>query len=175
MPSRASFITSTKNVSSCRNRPWRPRGGIEVQLYALTTALDGGGWLTPRPGCFTPRGETRYPSNGRLGEPQGQSGRVRKTPPATGIRSPGRQPFASRYTDYAILVQSYPQSTPYLRYILIMWNFRFSRRDKKPCSTVHTTSFSEKLQCILTKIHSFTSKENIHTQPIQDDIKINSK
>ena len=92
MPSRASFIASTtkKKWSSRRNRPWEPRRGTEVQLYALTTALDGGGWLTPRPGCFTPRRETRYPSNSRLGEPQGQSGRVRKIPPATGIRSSGR-------------------------------------------------------------------------------------
>jgi hypothetical protein len=28
---------------------------------SLTLALDEGGWSTPRPGCFTPGKETRYP------------------------------------------------------------------------------------------------------------------
>ena len=28
---------------------------------SLTLALDGSGWLTPRPGRFTPGKETRYP------------------------------------------------------------------------------------------------------------------
>ena len=39
------------------------------------------GWLTPRPGRFTPRKETRYPLYRRLGGPEGRSGRVRKTRP----------------------------------------------------------------------------------------------
>jgi hypothetical protein len=29
--------------------------GVEVQLHALTSALDGGEWLASRPGRFTPR------------------------------------------------------------------------------------------------------------------------
>jgi hypothetical protein len=37
--------------------------GIKSQWYSstlsLTWALDGGGWLTPRPGRFTPEKETR--------------------------------------------------------------------------------------------------------------------
>ena len=44
----------------------------------LTSTLDGGGWLTPRPARFTPGKETRQPFYRRLGGPQVQSGRVRK-------------------------------------------------------------------------------------------------
>ena len=36
---------------------------------SLTTALDGGGCLTPRPGRFTPGKETRYSVYRRLGGP----------------------------------------------------------------------------------------------------------
>jgi len=39
----------------------------------LTSALDAGGWSTPRPVRFTPQGKTRYPLYGRLGEPHGRS------------------------------------------------------------------------------------------------------
>ena len=45
---------------------------------SLTLALDGGGWLTSRPGHFTLGKETRYPLYRRLGGPQGRSGWVRK-------------------------------------------------------------------------------------------------
>jgi hypothetical protein len=60
------------------------------------------GWVvnaTPRP--LYPRGKTRYPLYGRLGEPQGRSGRVRKIsrPPGFDIRTV--QPVTSRYTDCA--------------------------------------------------------------------------
>ena len=55
------------------------------QMYSSTlpstSTLDGGGWSTPRPGRFTPRKETRYPLNKRLGGPQGLSGRVREISP----------------------------------------------------------------------------------------------
>ena len=64
-------------------------GSEEEQRYSstlsLTSALVGGGWLTPRRGRF----ETRYPLYRRLGGPQGRSGRVRKTR-LIGIRSPDR-------------------------------------------------------------------------------------
>ena len=46
-----------------------------------TSVLDGGRWLTPRPGHSTLRKETRYPSYRRLCGLQGRSGRVRKTRP----------------------------------------------------------------------------------------------
>jgi hypothetical protein len=65
---------------------------------SLTTALDGGGWSTPRPGRFTSGKETRYPLHRRLGGPQDRSGRVLESH-ATGIRSPDRQAVTSRYTD----------------------------------------------------------------------------
>jgi hypothetical protein len=36
---------------------------------SLTSVLDGGGWLTLRPGRFTPGKETRHPFYRRLGRP----------------------------------------------------------------------------------------------------------
>jgi hypothetical protein len=47
-----------------------------------------GGWLMPRPGRFTAGKEIRHPLHRRLGGSQGRRGRVRKTSPPTGIRSP---------------------------------------------------------------------------------------
>ena len=73
-----------------------------VSTLSLTSALDGGGWLTTRPDRFTPGKETRYPFYGRLGGPQCQSGRVTKISPALGFDPRTGHPIASRYTDYAI-------------------------------------------------------------------------
>ena len=46
----------------------------EEQRYSstlsLTSALDGGGWLKPRPSCFTPGKETRYPLYRRMAGPE---------------------------------------------------------------------------------------------------------
>ena len=58
----------------------RPRTGNEgpegessySSTISLTSALDRGGWLMPRPGRFTPGNETRYTFYRRLGGPQGQ-------------------------------------------------------------------------------------------------------
>jgi hypothetical protein len=55
---------------------------------SLTSALEVGGWSTPRPGRFTPGKETRYPFYRRLDEPQGGSERMRNIAPPTGNRSP---------------------------------------------------------------------------------------
>ena len=55
--------------------------------FSLTSALDRG-WMvkaTPRP--LYPPAKTQYPLYGRLGGPQGRSGRVLKISPHTGIRS----------------------------------------------------------------------------------------
>jgi len=39
-----------------------PEGGVGYgSTLSLTSALDGGGWSTSRPGRFTPGKETRYP------------------------------------------------------------------------------------------------------------------
>jgi hypothetical protein len=51
---------------------------------SLTSALDGGGWSTPRLGRFTP-GKTPYPLYRRLGGPQSRSAQVRKTSPPAGF------------------------------------------------------------------------------------------
>ena len=64
----------------------RPRIGHEVpegeqkcdSTVSLTSALERGGRLTPRPGRFIPGKDTRYPLYRRLRGPQGRSGRVRK-------------------------------------------------------------------------------------------------
>ena len=46
-------VTKVK-VKFTLNKPRKPREGADVELYcSLTSALDGGGWSTPRPGCFT--------------------------------------------------------------------------------------------------------------------------
>jgi len=57
---------------------------------SLTSALDGSGWSTPRPGRSTSGKETRYPLYRRLGGTQGRSRRVGKILPTTEIRSPNR-------------------------------------------------------------------------------------
>ena len=66
---------------------------------SLTSALNEGGWSTPRPGRFTPGKETRYPLYRRLGGPQGRSGRVLKISPPPGFDPWTVQLVASRYTD----------------------------------------------------------------------------
>ena len=72
---------------------------------SLTSALDGGGWSTPRPGRFTPGKGTWYPLCRRLGEPQDRSKHVQKTSSPPGFDPRTVQPVASRYTDCAIPVQ----------------------------------------------------------------------
>jgi hypothetical protein len=58
------IITVTTTMSPY-NMPWRHRGGVDV-----TSALDGDMWSAPRPGCFNPEKETRYPFNRRLSVPE---------------------------------------------------------------------------------------------------------
>jgi len=67
---------------------------------SLTSALDGNRWLTPGPGRFTPRKQTRYQPYRRLGEPQGWSGRVQTISPPPAFDSRTVQPRASSCTDY---------------------------------------------------------------------------
>lgn len=50
--------------------------GAELWLHSfLTSAPDGGEWLTPSPGLFTPRKERRCSLNRRVDGPQNRSGR----------------------------------------------------------------------------------------------------
>jgi hypothetical protein len=65
-------------------------GQVTKATLSLTSALDGVGAKRHAPGRFTP-GNDRYPLYRRLGGPQGQTGRVRKISPPTGIRSPEHQ------------------------------------------------------------------------------------
>ena len=79
-------------------RPRRPRGGVMIQLHSFNLGARWGGWLTPRPGRFTPK-KSRYPLYRWLGGPQGRSGRLRKISPPPGFDPRTVQPVASRYTD----------------------------------------------------------------------------
>jgi hypothetical protein len=97
-------VVKLKNTQTGKGKvhPTAGHEGPEVEKrynsnISLTSALEGGGWSTPRPGRFTPGKETRYPLYRRLGRPQDQSGGVRKISPPTEIRSV--RPVASRYTD----------------------------------------------------------------------------
>jgi hypothetical protein len=82
-----------------------PRGGLEyTSTLSLTSALYGSEWSMPRPGRFTPGKKTRHPLYGRLGEPQGRSGRVRNVSTAPECDTRTVQPIGRRYTDWAIPV-----------------------------------------------------------------------
>ena len=111
-------VSNDKKVSLCAWSPFcgpsvykgkgkgHPRTGHEgpevQQMYSstisLTSALDVGGWSTPRPGHFAP-GKIPYPFYRRLGGPQGRSRRVRKISPPPGFDPRTVKPVASRYTD----------------------------------------------------------------------------
>jgi hypothetical protein len=56
-------------------------------MISLTSAVDGGEWLTRRSGRFTPGRETWYLFCRNLGGPQGRSGGVRKMSPPPGFFS----------------------------------------------------------------------------------------
>ena len=73
-----------------------------ISTLSLTSALDEGGWLTPRPGRFTPGKETRHTVYRRLGWPQGRSGRARKISFPPGFDPRTVQAVASYSTDYAL-------------------------------------------------------------------------
>jgi len=63
----------------------------------VTSLLRGSGWLTPRPGHFTPgKGYQLYR---KLGGPQGRPARMRKISPLPAFDPRTVQPVASRYTD----------------------------------------------------------------------------
>ena len=71
-------------------RPATGHEGLEVEkryssTLSLTSVLQSGGWLTPRPGRFTLGKETRYPFYRKLGGPEGRSERMRKISPPSGF------------------------------------------------------------------------------------------
>ena len=75
------------------------------QMYSCTlpstSALDGSGCSTPRPGRFTPKERPGTHCIGGWVSPQGRYGRVLKISPTTGSDPRTFQPVASRYTDWA--------------------------------------------------------------------------
>jgi rRNA maturation protein Nop10 len=64
---------------------------------SLISALDGGEWLNPHPGRFTPGNEPRYPLYRRLDRPQGRSGQVQKISPPPEFDPRPARPFESLY------------------------------------------------------------------------------
>jgi hypothetical protein len=56
---------------------------MHSSTISLTSALDGGGWLAPRPGRFTPGKETLYTLYRRLGGPQGRCVEVHNIYPSS--------------------------------------------------------------------------------------------
>jgi hypothetical protein len=101
------------------------------------------GWLAPRPDRFTPGKETAYPFYGRLGGPQGRSGRLRKIWPPPGFDHRTVQPVVSRYTDCAIPAHC----AVYLSYILLI--FCYNRSGLAYCVYVlKLQSFLSIFQCI---------------------------
>jgi hypothetical protein len=72
---------------------------VTSSTLSLTSALNMGGWLTPRPGRFTPPGKTRYPLYRRLCGPQVRFGQVRINLSPPGFDPRTAQPVANRYTD----------------------------------------------------------------------------
>ena len=83
---------------------WRGRPTL-----SLTSALNGDGWLTPRPGHVIRGKETRYPTGRRLGGPLGRSGRVWDTLPQPGFDSRTVHRVASRCTDCASVTVLIPE------------------------------------------------------------------
>jgi len=81
-----------------KNRPRKPRVGVEILLYSFLNLGARWGWVVnANPGQLT-----RHPLYRRLGWPQRRSGVVRKIlyPPGFDLRTV--QAVASRYTDWAI-------------------------------------------------------------------------
>ena len=73
----------------------------DSSTLSLTSALDGGGWLTPRHGCFTPEKENWCPLYTRLVVSRVVwTGAENLFPPGFDTRTV--RPVASRYTDWAI-------------------------------------------------------------------------
>ena len=70
---------------------------------SLTSAPEGGGWSTPRPGHFTIWERDPLPILQKDGWAQGQSGRVRNISPSLVIDPRPFHAVASPYTDWAIL------------------------------------------------------------------------
>jgi hypothetical protein len=80
--------------------------GQYISTLSLTSTLHRGGWSSPRLSRCTAGKVTRYPSNRKLGGPQGRSGRVRKISlPPRGIDPRTVQSVATRCAGLAVPVR----------------------------------------------------------------------
>ena len=85
------FRRFSKYVSSPYNRPLRPSGSVEVQLYPFMTSALRWGWVvstTPRP-LYPREGPGTHCTGGWMG-PRVRLDGCGKSHPHTGIRSPDR-------------------------------------------------------------------------------------
>ena len=88
------------------------RAGRDIALPNFkTSALKMGVGGQHQAPAALPPGKTRYPLYRRLGGPQGRSGRVRKISSPPGFDPRTFQPVASRYTDWAKLIVTFPNSS----------------------------------------------------------------
>ena len=118
--------------------------GFNSGFKGLTSALDGGGWSTPRAGRFTPKEETRYSLCRELGGPQGRSGRVRKITLSTGFDPRTVQLVPNSYTDYcfrqevgfSIQGSDHPKATSYTVQPISTLTLPRLERDSNPRSRV---------------------------------------
>jgi len=93
------FIQKNDKVHP-RTRHIGPEGEQRYSsTLSLTSALDAGGWSTPRPSRFTPAKESRYQLYRRLGGLQGWFGPVRQITPPPGLYLWTVQAVASRCSD----------------------------------------------------------------------------
>jgi len=90
---------------------------VDSSTLSLTFVLEGGGWSTPYPSCFTPR-EDQYPLYRRLGGPVSWSGWVQKSLPLPGFDPWTVQLVPSRYTIPAHSLQAYVCSTQLYTYTI---------------------------------------------------------
>ena len=133
-----------------------------TSIRSLTSAVDGGGWLTLHFGRLTPGKETRYQLYRRLGGPQGQSGRVQKisSPPEIDPRT--IQPVASPCTYYA-----HPTSVSYWSFTFFKPEVYFSDIKKKsPIQGRHATSQSKSRTgccCLRKSLLILNCMRNIYT------------
>jgi hypothetical protein len=94
-----SFVRDVKYAWLKRRGPPSCQNGTEWCCTLASSFFNlGTRWgrvITVTPWRFYPPRVTRYPMYGRLGEPHGRSGRVRKTLPPPGFDSRTVQPVAS--------------------------------------------------------------------------------
>jgi hypothetical protein len=86
IPSNKHLSPSTSIKKKDKVHPRTGHEGPEMEqrsssTLSSTSALYEGGWITPRPGRFTPGKETRYPLYRKLGGPRSRCGQVRRISP----------------------------------------------------------------------------------------------